>query len=173
MEMTLDFVYFSSLRKFIKKLDREDREIIEEVNGIYSDLLNLQWILRGKKYYHLSPEVLLNYTIYDGYKLNRDIIKELCYTKSIDEFYGILGTLPYKGIFEDSKQRDYLMERDILTYLKNVFLKYKNENKFNIATVVSYLELALFELRDVISIVENKRYNMENEETKRYITATL
>jgi V/A-type H+/Na+-transporting ATPase subunit C len=173
LEMCLDFVYFIKLRKFLKKIEKEDREVIQTTNGIYADLLNIQWIFRGKKYYKLSPEELLNFTIYDGYKLNKDTLKILCYTPSIEEFYQRVNKLPYGNIFEKSKYKEYLLEKEILVYTKKIYEKYKRENKLDISVVVAYLELSLLECRDIISIVENKRYNQNNEETLKYITATL
>lgn len=173
IEMTLDFVYLLSLRKFLTKVSREDRGIINVVNGTYADLLNIQWIFRGKKYYKLTPEVLLNYTIYDGYKLNRDDIKNLCYADSMEEFYGMVFKLPYGRLFEKVNYTEYLLEKEILAYLKNIHEKYKRAHEMNISVVIAYLELALLECRDIISILENKRYNIPSNDTLRYITATI
>lgn len=173
LEMALDFVYFIYLRKFIKKLGYEDRECVEKFKGIQADLLNIQWIFRGKKYYKLPPEELLNYTIYDGHKLNKDKLKGLCYSKSIEEFYDAVQALPYGKLFSNSRYEEYLLEREILLYHKHIFEKEKRENKLNISAVISYLELALIEIRDVISIVENKRYSSVNDITLKYITVTI
>jgi len=173
LEMALDFVYFSSIRKVIKNLTKEDRKIIEEVNGIYADLLNIQWIYRGFKYYKLKAEELYNYTIYDGYKLKREELKKLCYINSLDEFYNIVGQLPYKEVFINSKDRDYLVEKEILSYLKKNYEKYKKLNDLNISVLVAYLELFLIEVRDITSIVENKRYNIQKRDSMSYIIATL
>lgn len=173
VEMELDFVYFSALRKFIKKLDKDDREVIEKLDGVNSDLLNIQWILRGKKFYNLSPEELLNYTIYDKDKLKRDKLKALCYSKDLDEFYEMLETLPYGKVFSENKNSDYLVERDILSYLRNAYKKQEKKNPISIATVIFYLEVYLLEVRDVITTIENKRYKSDNSEIKKYITTTL
>ncbi|WP_125152803.1 V-type ATPase subunit [Clostridium rectalis] len=173
IEMTLDFIYFSSLRKFSKKLNKEDEEIIKKLIGIYSDLLNIQWIFRGKKYYKINAEELLNYTIYDGYKLKSDTLKKLCYSKDTEEMFSIISTTPYKNVFGDGEKEEYLIEKDILTYMKRVYLKYKKTHGNNISVVMSYLELALLEIRDVVSIIESKRYSIDNEEAFRYVTITV
>lgn len=172
IETTLDFVYFSSLRKLIKKLNKEDREIMSKFLGIYSDLLNVQWIFRGKKYYKITSEELLNYTIYDGYKLNVNTLKELCYSKDMDEFYRIIGTTNYKNVFAYGKKNEYLVERDILTYLKNLYLQYRKKHENNISVVIAYLELSLLQIRDIVSVIESKRYSISNEEAFRYVTIT-
>jgi V/A-type H+-transporting ATPase subunit C len=173
VEMALDFVFFSQLRKNIKKLTSENKEFVEAYIGINADLLNIQWIFRGKKYYSLSPEELLNYTIYDGHKLNKDILKSLCYCKNMSEFYGKVDESVYSELFIKSKYEEYLLEREILLYEKGIFERVKKEHKLNISVVIAYLELAAIEMRDIISIVENKRYNNENNEILKYITVTI
>lgn len=174
IEMYLDFVYFSSLRKYAKRLSKEDKEIVTKLNGTYCDLLNIQWILRGKKYYSLQPEELLNYTIYDGKKLNRETIKALCYSKDLNEFYEIIEKLPYKEVFLKTRgQEEYLLEKEILSYLKNLYNKIQRSNALDVSVVMSYVELLLLEVKDIIAIIENKRYNTQHSEAKKYITATL
>jgi V/A-type H+-transporting ATPase subunit C len=173
IEMALDFVFFIRLRKFIKKLDNENKRFMEEYIGIKADLLNIQWIFRGKKYYSLSPEELLNYTIYNGYRLNKDKLKQLCYCKSIDEFYSKVEDSHYGELFRRSKHEEYLLEKEILLYEKGIFHRIKKEDQLNISVVVAYLELADIEMKDIISIVESKRYKNENNELLKYITVTI
>lgn len=173
LEMALDFVYFVNLRKYIKKLPREDRKVIEKINGIYADLLNIQWIFRGIKYYKLDPEILFNYTIYDGWKLKRADIKDLCYSNDLESFYIKVNNTPYKEVFNRSNFQEYLLEKEILAYLKKIYLRYNSEFKMNISVVLSYLELAQIECRDIITIVENKRYSQQSEEIMQFITATV
>lgn len=171
METSLDFLYFSTLRKFIKRINNEDREILERINGIYSDLLNMQWIARGKKYYNLSSEVLFNYTIYDGKHLNRESLKKLCYAKTSEEFYEVVKETPYRELFKDDE--DYLPERQMLSYLRDDFNKLRVRGEMNISCLIAYLELFQIEIRDIISTVENKRYNINFDEAMKYVTVTI
>jgi V/A-type H+-transporting ATPase subunit C len=173
LEMALDFVYFIMLRKFIKKLPKEDREVIKRINGTYADLLNIQWIFRGIKYYKLNPEVLFNYTIYDGWRLKKEDIKTLCYSGDLKEFYNRVNNTIYKEVFNRSNFQEYLLEKEILAYLKKIYIKYSSQFKQNISVVLAYLELALLECRDIISIVENKRYSQQSEDIIQFITATI
>jgi V/A-type H+-transporting ATPase subunit C len=171
METALDSVFFLYLKKFINKLAIEDREILKRINGINIDLINLQWIFRAKKSYELTPEVILARCINEGHKLRKDKLKDLSYAKSIDEFYTLVETTYYKSIFLEAENKEYLLEREMLSYLKNLFLKYKREYKTNISVLVSYFELSYMEMRDIISIIENIRYNNESEEAKKYLTS--
>lgn len=170
MEMALDFVYFDETRSYAKKLNREDSEIIEKINGTYCDLLNIQWILRAKKYYNLSSEELFNYTIRSSKRNHVEEIKRLCNSRDIEDAYNLLQHSLYASVFLKSKDNDIFMEREINSYLQHMFKVYKIQNSLNISAVISYLELFLIEIRNIITIIENKRYKMSSEETLKYIT---
>ncbi|WP_097027546.1 V-type ATPase subunit [Clostridium peptidivorans] len=169
IEMSLDFSYFSELRKIEEKVHKESRGILKNIIGVYSDLLNIQWIFRGKKYYNIAPEILLNYTIYDGYRLHLKDLKNLCYSKSIEELFSLIKYSPYVEIFGEGKKDDYLVVGDILRYMKSLYLKYAKENSMDVSVVVSYLELVFLEIKYIVSIVEGKRYSLSSEEIYRYI----
>lgn len=170
IETALDFIYFNSIKKFIKNLNNEDKELMSKFLGIYNDLLNIQWIFRGKKYYTMSPEELLNYTIYNGYKLNINSLKELCYSKDMEEFFKLVSNTSYREVFGDGKKDEYLVQRDIHNYLKKIYLQYQKKHENNISVAIAYLELALLEVIDIVSIIESTRYNISNEETLKYVT---
>lgn len=172
LEMALDLVYFIKLRKLAKRLSKSDREVIERLNGIYADLLNIQWIFRGIKFYGLEPEVLFNYTIYDGWKLKKEDVKALCYSRNLNDFYRDIDKSPYKEVFEKCDSEEYLLEREILSYLKRVYIKCKSEFKMDISIVFSYLELSFIQCRDIITIIESKRYGLKSDDIIKLITAT-
>jgi V/A-type H+/Na+-transporting ATPase subunit C len=81
VEMSLDKLYFKMLYNQSEKLDRKDEEAFKILLGKNIDLFNLEWIYRGLKFFKLSPEELINYTIMNGYSLKYNTIKELCYSK--------------------------------------------------------------------------------------------
>lgn len=173
MENSLDFLYFNSIRRYSKKIDKEDAKVLHKMVGTYADLFNIQWIIRGRNYYNLSPEELMNYTISDGYKLKNENIKALCYVKDDSELYELLKALPYRIVFNAENDNEHFAERDILIYLKKLFKSYERLNSMNISSVISYLELLFLEVRDIISIVENIRYGVGFEETSKYITSSI
>ncbi|NLM35588.1 MAG: V-type ATPase subunit [Clostridiales bacterium] len=173
IEMALDSVYFILLKRFIKKLPKEDKEVVEKINGIQADLLNIQMIYRGLKYYQLPSEILFNYAVQDGCKLKKDDLKRLCYSKNIDDFLNKIKTTAYKEIFNISEFEDYLLEKEMMAFLQKLYTRYKTEAKMNISVILAYLELSLIEYRNIVSIVENKRYSQHNDEIIKYITTTM
>lgn len=173
IEMALDSVYFIQLKRFIKKLPKEDKEVVEKINGIQADLLNIQMIYRGLKYYKLPSEILFNYAVQDGCKLKKEDLKRLCYSKNEDDFFTKIKNTSYKDIFYATDFQDYLLEKEMMVFLQKMYTRYKSESKMNISVVLAYLELSLIEYRNVVSIVENKRYSQHNDEIIKYITTTM
>lgn len=173
LENNLDFTYYITLRKFIKKLDKTDRKIISDITGFEADLLNITAIYRGKKYYNISPEELFNYAIYDNYKLKLDILKKLCYAKSVDEYYDILKDLPYRQIIPMKNNSDFLIEAYERASFKKFLDSYMRAANLDISMVISYFNLLHIEIKNIVSIVENKRYNAENTEMIKFLTTAL
>lgn len=171
LETTLDFKYFSRIRDIVKKINKTDASIVQEAIGVYIDLLNLQWIYRGMKFYKISKEELFNYIIYDGYKLNNKVLKELCYAENIEQFIEMLRGTGYGKIFREIKNVDYLLEIEILNYIKSRYLKIYKSGKMDISVLISFLEISSIQIRDIVSILESKRYTSDRNEVLKYITA--
>ena len=74
------------IRKKAKKLSKEDERIVIEALGINIDLINIQWIYRAMKNYRISLEEILIYSIPNGYKLTYPKLKELIYSKGVEDF---------------------------------------------------------------------------------------
>lgn len=172
-EMALDRAYFTIVEDKLKKLSKADRDAFYKLYGCYIDMLNIQIIYRGKKYYKLSPEEIFNYTISRGYKYNYSGIKRLCYLGSDDEFKEEVKGSPYGFIMKGDTLQDIYMERRINRYM---YFKLKSaKGRFNndITTVLAFLEFIEFQVRDIISIIEKNRYEMDVEETKNYLIKTI
>ncbi|WP_315115135.1 V-type ATPase subunit [uncultured Clostridium sp.] len=173
LEVSLDYIYYVELMKALDNVDKEDKAIINKIIGSYIDLLNIQFIYRAKKYYKLSSEEILNHTIPNGFNININKLKRLCYHKNLEELQDILSDTKYKDLFKYGVEEDYLTEKYISSYIKKMLLKYKKEHKNNIGTVIAYLELSLFEIKDIISLLEAKRYCIKDEELLSYISFTI
>lgn len=168
MEMNLDRLYFNNLKEKAKGLSPEDQLIFIKTLGRNIDLLNIQWIYRGIKYYKLIPEELINYTLPNGCVFNFQKIKEMCYSSEEDLKNIVLAT-KYKFLFDSGHDIDLFMERRIGRYLYYEFLKDFRKAKLDISLVISFIHLLEYEVSDIISILESKRYNLDLDETKKYL----
>lgn len=169
MEMVLDKLYFKYLVEQVDRLDAQDCKIFKEFLGKNVDLLNLQWIYRGLKFYKLSPEELINYTLYGGYALNYSKLKNICYSKNEEEVIGRMMDSKYGFLFDNQDTREIFMERRIKRYLYFLLLEYKKRSPMNIIDSVVYRHLLEFEMRDIISIIEAIKYGLDSKKAKAFL----
>lgn len=169
-EMALDMGYFNILQSRKLKISARDEKLLKEWEGIVADLYNIQWIYRGKKYYNLSPEELLNYTINFGDKFTFSDRKEMCYTNSLDELFRITSNTVYGFLFKgEEASRDIYMERRINRFLYYKLKDLSRKSPLSIIQTIEYIWLLEFEVRDVISIIESIRYDLPPEEARKFL----
>lgn len=171
IETELDFVYFSSIRKELKHLDAENKEVVGSIIGVEADLLNLGWVYRGKTFYKIPSEELFNYIIYNGFKLSKENLKNICYINNIEEFHNIIEKTPYAYIYE--KDDSNSIEKRQREFERKYFKKILRENKTNMGMIMSFLMFYRIEMRDIISIIEQKRYDVSMDEGINYVSVTL
>lgn len=169
MEMVLDKLYFQLLNRQAEKLNRQDNKLIRELLGKNIDLLNLQWIYRGLKFYKLPPEELINYTLQNGYVLNYKKIKDLCYSENAEELADKMAGSKYGFLFDNKTTLEVFMERRIKRYLYFLFLEYKRREKMNIIETNVYIHLLEFEIRDISSVIEAVKYRLDLEQSKGFL----
>jgi len=172
MEMNIDRVYFTKLSKEISKFKGDERPIFE-ILQMNLDFLNFQWIYRGRKYYNLSSEEVLNYTLPKGHYLNYDLLKKLAYSESDDALFEIMSQTHYKKIFSHDDKTERYLERDMDRYLYKNFLKSDRESSLNMVTVVTFTHRLEYEMRDLFTMIEAKHYGVSSHELKEYLIRVL
>ncbi|SHH79040.1 V-type ATPase subunit [Sporanaerobacter acetigenes] len=172
MEMNLDRLYFEIIKKQGLKLDEEDLKLFQDFLGKNIDLLNLEWIYRGIKYYQLVPEELINYTIEGGHEYNYSDIKEYCYSEE-DEFVEKVLNSKYNFLFDTEQDVDLFMERRIERYIYFQFIELYRKGKMNITVSMAYIHLLEYEIRDLYSTIEAIRYGLNLDEGKKYLVRKI
>ena len=100
--MALDQYYFANIWSVKEKLFRKrDLEEITKAYGNKFDMLNLQWIFRSKKYYHMAPADIYALLIPVHYRLSKKEITALVEASDEEEFRRILDTTHYKKKFPE------------------------------------------------------------------------
>lgn len=172
MEMNLDRFYFQTIKKQGLKLDKLDSKMFEDFLGKNIDLLNLEWIYRGIKYYKLLPEELINYTIEGGYKYNFKDIREFCYLEE-DKFIEKVLNSKYNFLFDTQQDVDLFMERRIERYIYFQFIELYRKGKMDITVAMAYIHLLEYEMRDLYSTIEAIRYGLDLNEGKKYLVRKI
>lgn len=165
VEMKLQQLYYRTLVKKAEKLGERDRKAAEDIIGTRIDFLNVQWIFRAKKYYGISPEQILIYSLQGGKKLSFVKLKKLCYTKSIDEMKQLSDQLLRQDIF--ASDSGFAIDKKIESYL----FAYLNERKFSgtIGTILSYIYRLDSAIKEFTAITEGIRYGLPKERLKQYL----
>mgnify|MGYP000170853847 CR=1 FL=1 len=169
-EMALDMGYFNIIQSRKLKISPKDMKILKKWEGMVADLYNIQWIYRGKKFYNLLPEELLNYSVNFGDKLSFKERKMMCYTKNLDELYQIITNTIYGFLFKkEEMSRDIYMERRINRFVYYKLKALDRQFPLSIIQTIDFVWSFEFEIRDIISILEAKRYDLPIEESRKFL----
>jgi len=164
IEMKLQLVYYNTLISKAENLDKDDMRIAKDIIGFKIDLENVQWIYRAKSYYEISPEEILNYSLIGGKKINYNLLKKMCYTKSQEEFKKLANSHLGFDFFEDisDEKNDISIDRHLFNYLKNT--------KFEgIGSVIAYILLVGIIINDLTTVTEGIKYHVPKEKIKEYL----
>lgn len=164
IEMNLDNLYFLEIEKAIKGLGSKDKKIMENYFHTLIDIVNIQWILRAKRFYHLSSEEIFNYSIRKGKIFGKERLKKLVYTQDVEEAVQYIKDQGYYKTFQENNNKDtvyhHVMENfykkqsklidyqnDIRTFLK-FYIRFDNQNK-NLIRIAEFQKYSLKEKEDI------------------------
>ena len=168
MEMKLHILYYKLLMKKAKKLTPSDYEVVKKIIGLKIDCLNIQWIYRATKYYDISREEIMVYSLPGG-NISYNSLKKLVYAKSFNEFERKVEK--YLGADVFNRQGDTLLEKCMDTIIYKSIHKVNEEN--SIALPLRYIFVLQIEIEDLIAVTEGIRYGLDQDEIKKYLVYTL
>ncbi|MDO5416850.1 MAG: V-type ATPase subunit [Lachnospiraceae bacterium] len=169
-EMNLDLIYFKTMWKVISKaLKKKEKAALTECFGDRLDLLNIQWIYRCLKFYHMTPSEICALLIPIQHHLKRDEILKLAGCGSLEEFFTVLGSTWYgnPGLAKVSAQPN--PEELYETILNRIHRMTAQKEPYSIASINSYLYFKELEIHRVIKMIESIRYGLD----QRQILATV
>ena len=167
-DLALDLYYFTTLwRSKRRLLKKKELEIFTRDFGAKIDLLNLQWIYRAKKYYHMLPPDIYTLTIPIHYRIHVDEFKALVEAPSVDEFANLMKKTVYarKYDFEQKKTTEQMYKE----CLHGLYLSDRRNNPYSIASITTYLFLKEEEIYKLTTALECVRYGLTRGETLGYL----
>lgn len=168
METQLDIYYYTNLWRQIKRsLQGKNRKKMEQYVGYEADILNLLWIYRSKKYYHMPHDFIYALLIPVHGRLREKEIKRLVEAESPEELIEIAKENKYTDIF--SKHDNGLYERTLLQLQLKLMKKMNGGNAYQLTAAFEYLGAKQLELDNIGSIIECIRYRIPKEEMWRYV----
>lgn len=155
IENEIDKLYFENLYDKV-----ESNKNLKKIIGSEIDLLNIEWIIRIKKFYNFDKQRLFQILINRYYRIKPSIIKEIINANSYDEIKSILSKTVYKNVF--TAETDFEDNTDRLLYQINY--KVFKEDVLSIAYIFAYINLVDYENNDIINVIEGIRYGMDKSE---------
>ena len=162
------YFFVDTWKKLRKSLKKKELEFYTKDCGTKIDLLNLQWIYRGKKYYRMSPETIYTMVIPIHYRLHADEFRTLVEATDEPRFMAILGDTYYKKYFTRTEEVPSL-EKVYKECLYKLYVADRRQNPFSLAAVNTYLFLKGEEINKLTTVLECVRYGLTPGETLDYL----
>lgn len=167
-DLTLSQYNLSTLWKKRKKiLKKKELELYTRECGSKIDLLNLQWIYRAKKYYHMEPANIYTLLVPVHYKVSAELVKEMIEAPGIEEYEALLRKTSYAKHYDFGQQ--LTIEQMYTECLDRLYRAERRQNPYSIAAINTYLFLKEEELRKLTTAIECIRYGLSSGETLAYI----
>lgn len=169
--LALDLYYYTSVWKNVKKfLSKDELEIFLNQVGSKIDLLNLQWIYHGKKFYDMPAADIYAMLIPINYHLHKDILKELVEAPTVEDYEKILPQTYYGKQFSnpDAIALEYMSRQ----YLMKCYKKDSRKSPYSLAPINLYLYQKEEEIKKITTALECIRYEIDSIETLKYIGGT-
>lgn len=161
--MTLDGFYFKKLfDKAENLLSEEEVASLKKLIGSKSDMLNIMWIYRGKKYFKMDPELIYTYIIPVRFKLTGEMLKSLVTAETPEAIPALLEGSAYEGLFYKADEGFFAEENYRRMLYKNAKAFFRKEPD-SMAAIFAYLYLKRFEVLNITCAIEGIRYGIEPE----------
>lgn len=167
-DIALELYYFTTLWKRQKRLLKgKELKLYARDCGTKIDLLNLQWVYRAKKYYHMLPPDIYSLTIPIHYRLSVKEYKTLVETPSLEEFLRQAENTWYARKYDFGDGRT--MEQTYKDCLRHLYLADRRKNPYSVASIYTYLYLKEEEIDKLTTALECIRYGLPRSETLAYM----
>ena len=167
-EMALDLFYFGWFWKNGQKIfkDKEDRKIFMEAYGVKIDLLNMQWIYRSKRYYHLSDADIYALLLPVRYRLTKQDIERMTEAVDAKAFQDAISRTAYHKVYPEISGEN--LEDMYIYLLDGIHDSDGQKHPYSVAILNSYLYKKEYEIKRITTIMECIRYSVSMSDTMRY-----
>lgn len=165
LEMYLDLYYFKTVWKVKRKhLEKSEQAVLTQCYGSQLDMLNIQWIYRSNKYYHLPSADIYALLIPISYRLKKEQITAMVEAVGLDEFYNALQTTYYGSLNTADLSEKPNLEDLYEQILDHIYRMTSRKNPYSIASLNSYLFFKEMEIQKLTTTIECIRYGIPSSE---------
>lgn len=165
VEMALDSFVIKSFLDVLNRVGRSEKKQLVRLFGNRVDMMNIYWLYRSRVFFDLKPEEVLTRLVPFHYRLSRKTLNRLVFSSFPDEFMKILEPTPYASIFQypseaEKGEAELIIERNLKRFQWNECMRTFRMGVPGIHTVMAYLYLRELEVADLITIIEDVRYDL-------------
>lgn len=166
----IDFWYFSSLESEFKK-NPEFSSNLRDLFFKQVDLINIQWIYRARLLFKLSTSEVLNLLLPITFKLSKSEIENLSTSEDLNDFIEKISLTFYGEYFKNIDQNifSYIIERLCNRILLKDAKELISETQNGLTVMSGYLFLREYEYKDLITLIEAKRYKIPNDRFNAFL----
>lgn len=153
--------YEKAIQTISKGKHRSDRKELQDIFLSMLDIENMSRIIRLKKYYHFTPEMIMPLLIPYG-KLSKKMLSDLCNAENVGRVMELsknthIGRLMSK--LQNYEQRQ-MTDAMIYNYCRHHLRLSPNPT----IVMISYIYLREIELKNIVNLIEAARYGLPADE---------
>lgn len=166
--MALDLYYFTQIWNVRKKLfSGNDLRQMTKAYGEKFDMLNLQFIHRSRRFFHMDPATVYTLLIPMNYKLKKEEITALTEAQSFEEARNIFSKTYYGRKYEQLTAAN--LEEFYNCILRGILEKEARRDPYSVAVLYSYMYHKEHEVNRLTIAIECVRYGVQPDEAMSYI----
>ena len=167
-DLALDLYYFNMIWHVRKKLfSGNDLRQITTAYGEKFDMLNLQFIYRSKRYFHMAPADIYALLIPMNYKLKKEEINAIVEANTYEESRALFRKTYYGKKYEHLAAHN--LEEFYNHMLRQTLEKEARRDPYSVALLYSYMYHKEHEVNRLIIAIECVRYGVAPEEAIQYV----
>lgn len=173
-EMAVDSLALTRLVRASQALTRPGKGTLSDLFGTLADLQNISWTIRGKQYFGMGFEDMINRLLPLRHRLNFDTLRKLGRSSDLDELWEHLGRTPYADLFGPRPITESMaLEKLIKNHLWDKAVNILRRGTPSFAALGAYLFLRDQEIRDLKMIIEDVRYDFNRRDAAVFLARPL
>ena len=176
VEIALDKYFYKQLYEKAKKLDKMDFNIIKRMIGVEVDMENISWLVRFRDFYKMTMDQSVTNMIPYGHHLDKKALEQAFASDDSTEILKSLISKKYTSLSSmlvmqssDNQSKLVLLNRLLDQVILYEVKKVKGGYPFTIGIVMAYFVLKKNEIHKVMTILNAKYYNIEEDRIKSVI----